>query len=195
MSHSLPVHTGEMSASPSHRQGMWWFLASEVVTFGGLIVAYLLMLFRHPEWSAEASHTLLSIGTINTVVLLTSSLTVILAHHEAHEGNIAGTKKYLVITMLLGLVFACFKSYEYSHEIHAGLLPSKSLFWSFYYIMTGLHMVHVFGGLIAFFFVFLRVRKGLDLQRVESVGIYWHFVDVVWIFLYPLLYIASGKGA
>lgn len=176
---------------PIRRLGVWWFLGSEIVTFGGLLVAFILMHFRHPEWAAEASHTLTWVGTINTVVLLTSSLTVILAHHWVGHNNIEKAKKNLLITMVLAFVFMCFKTYEYSHEIHAGLLPSKSLFWSYYYLMTGLHMVHVVGGVIAMFFVYRNLCKNEHVHRVEGIGIYWHFVDVVWIYLFPLLYVAS----
>lgn len=192
MSHAVSANSN--LGSPSHRMGIWWFLASEIVVFGGLVVCYLLMLFRHPEWAAEAQHTLFAIGTLNTVVLLSSSLTVILAHHAIEENHLGEAKKFVLATLILGVMFACFKSYEYYHEIHEGLVPAKSLFWSFYFMMTGLHMLHVVGGLVAFIFVYKELRHGRNLQRVESVGIYWHFVDVVWIFLYPLLYIASGGG-
>lgn len=185
------VHSDNTTIVPARRWGLWWFLGSEIVTFGGLLVCFLLSRFNHTEWASEASHTLLWVGTINTIVLLTSSLTVILAHHEAHERRPDSAARYLGITILLGLIFTCFKLYEYSHEAAAGLLPSRSLFWSYYYLMTGLHMLHVLGGIIAIFFVRLGVKRGQNLERVEAVGIYWHFVDVVWIYLFPLLYVTS----
>lgn len=176
---------------PRRRLGMWWFLGSEVVTFGGLIVAFLLMRFRHADWVLESSHTLLWVGTVNTVVLLTSSLTVILSHHAVEKNNVVKATRYLLVTMLLGLVFIGFKGYEYSHEVAAGLLPGKSLFWSYYYLMTGLHLLHVSGGLVAILVVYFGLKKNQHVHRVESVGIYWHFVDVVWIYLFPLLYVSS----
>ncbi|MCB1214726.1 MAG: cytochrome c oxidase subunit 3, partial [Deltaproteobacteria bacterium] len=91
----------------------------------------------------------------------------------------------------LGLVFLAFKSYEYAHEIGAGYTPKRSLFWGFYFLMTGLHGLHIIGGLVANLLGYLAFRKGRDLQRSEPLGIYWHFVDVVWIYLFPLLYLAS----
>ncbi|HSA59149.1 MAG TPA: cytochrome c oxidase subunit 3 [bacterium] len=180
---------------PIWRLGIWWFLGSEIVIFGGLIVSYLLLRLHHPEWGSEAAHTLTWVGATNTVVLLTSSLTVILAHQGFERGDLDRARRFMGLTILLGLVFLGFKSYEYSHEIRNGLVPAKSLFWSFYYLMTGLHGLHVIGGLVANAVVFRGLGKGLNARRVESVGIYWHFVDVVWIYLFPLLYIASSGGA
>lgn len=185
------IHSDNTTVVPARRWGIWWFLGSEIVTFGGLLVSFLLTRLHHTEWASEANHTLLWVGTINTIVLLTSSLTVILAHHEAHEHRPASAARYLGVTILLGLMFTGFKIYEYSHEVAAGLLPSRSLFWSYYYLMTGLHMLHVLGGIVAIFFVRLGVKRGQNLERVEAVGIYWHFVDVVWIYLFPLLYVTS----
>lgn len=180
---------------PIWRWGIWWFLASEIVTFGGLIVSYVLFRLRHPEWGLEAAHTLNMVGAVNTVVLLTSSLTMILAHHEVEHKNHAQAGFYLLVTTVLGFVFIGFKIFEYAHEISHGLLPAKSLFWSYYYLMTGLHLLHLVGGLVANITVWSGVRDGTHAHRIESVGLYWHFVDVVWIFLFPLLYIASaGTG-
>lgn len=181
---------------PIWRLGMWWFLGSEIVVFGGLIASYVLYRFHHPEWAMEAAHTLSWVGATNTVVLLTSSLTMILSHHRVMENHdVLGGQRFLGLTILLGLVFLGFKGYEYSHEISAGLVPSKSLFWSFYYLMTGLHGLHVLGGLVANVVVLVGMKKKVALHRIESIGLYWHFVDVVWIFLFPLLYLASSGGA
>ena len=189
---ALPTpHSPPRPAVPSGRLAVWWFLGSEVVTFGGLLVAYSLMRLRHPEWGEQAANTLMWAGTLNTVVLLTSSLTMVLAHVAAEAGDHRKAARRLAITTLLGLAFVGVKAFEYSHEIHAGFTPVAGLFWSFYFVMTGLHALHVLGGLVANFIVWLGVRKGKALQRVELVGLYWHFVDVVWIFLFPLLYVAS----
>lgn len=176
---------------PTGRLAMWWFLASEIVIFGGLICIFLLMRWRHSEWSAEAAHTLSAAGAINTFVLLTSSLSAVLAHDAVEKGALQKAARYLGYTLIGGVAFLGIKSYEYAHEIGAGLVPSKSMFWSFYYLMTGLHAVHVIAGMIAIFVVMLGVRKNQNPQRVELVGIYWHFVDVVWIFLFPLLYLSA----
>lgn len=179
------------SEVPIRRWGMWWFIASEIVTFGGMIATYILFRFRHPEWTEAASHAIMWVGSINTAVLLTSSLTIILSHFHVAQHNVQKAANYLVITMLLGLVFVGFKGYEYTHEIALGLLPGKSLFWAYYYLMTGLHLLHVVAGIVAIGIVWIGLRREKHVHRVEAVGIYWHFVDVVWIFLFPLLYVAS----
>ena len=185
---------------PIWRLGIWWFLGSEIAVFGGLIAVFLLYRLRHPEWIAEMSHTLNWVGAVNTVILLTSSLTMILAHHFAiaTSQRAFDPKQFfrkgatlLGVTNLLGLCFLGFKAYEYSHEIHAGFIPARSLFWGFYFLMTGLHGLHVIGGLVANTVVYFNLKRGVHVRRVESVGIYWHFVDVVWIFLFPLLYLSS----
>jgi heme/copper-type cytochrome/quinol oxidase subunit 3 len=184
-----PVY--EQTGTETGRLGMWWFLASEIVIFGGLICTYILFRWRHADWGAEALHTMNIAGGFNTIVLLTSSLTVVMAHEAVAHERFKQAANYLSLTLIGGLVFLCVKAYEYSHEISEGFVPAKSLFWSYYYAMTGLHALHVLGGMVAIFVVMLAIRKGRDPQRVEYVGIYWHFVDVVWIFLYPLLYLAS----
>jgi heme/copper-type cytochrome/quinol oxidase subunit 3 len=170
--------------------GMWWFLASEVVTFGGIVVTYVLLRLTHPEWLKHSSQTLLPIGAANTVVLLTSSLTMVLAHAAAQQRDAIKAKRYLLITLALGVLFLCFKGYEYHHEIHEGLTPAAGVFWGFYFAMTGLHGLHVVAGLIAMIAVTASLKQG-KYSRVEVLGLYWHFVDVVWIFLFPLLYVTA----
>lgn len=188
---SAPALERPDAGVPHGRQGMWWFLGSEVITFGGVLVSYILMRLRHPEWAEEAAHTLTSAGTVNTVVLLTSSLVVVLAHQAAQAGNGRKAARLLWLTVALGAVFLCIKGYEYTHEIEHGFVPAKSLYWAFYYFMTGLHGLHVLVGLIAMAAIAIPASRGKNLQRVEVVGIYWHFVDVVWIFLFPLLYVSK----
>jgi heme/copper-type cytochrome/quinol oxidase subunit 3 len=181
----------EATEVPTGRLGIWWFLASEIVIFGGLIACYLLFRWRHPEWGAHAHHTVNAAGAFNTMVLLTSSLTVVLAHAAVTRGDLQTAARNLGYTLLGGGIFLVVKAYEYTHEIQSGFTPVTNLFWSFYYGMTGLHALHVFGGMVAMTIVLFAVRKGRDAQRVEYVGMYWHFVDVVWIFLFPLLYLTS----
>ncbi len=188
--HAEPI-LRQSTEVPTGRLAIWWFLASEVVIFGGLITCYVLFRWRHPEWSAEAAHTITAAGALNTLVLLTSSLTMVLAHAATERGQLDRAARYLGFTLLGGLVFLCVKAYEYHHEIGEGLTPARGLFWSFYYTMTGLHALHVLGGLVAIAIIRAAVRAGRNPQRVEYVGLYWHFVDVVWIFLFPLLYLAS----
>jgi heme/copper-type cytochrome/quinol oxidase subunit 3 len=181
----------EATEVPTGRLGIWWFLASEIVIFGGLIATYLLYRWHHPEWGAEAHHTINAAGAFNTLVLLTSSLTVVLAHASVSRGDLPRAARMLTFTIIGGAIFMLVKGYEYTHEIQAGFTPVTNLFWSYYYVMTGLHAAHVLGGMVAMVIVVMALRKGQNPQRVEYVGMYWHFVDIVWIFLFPLLYLAS----
>jgi heme/copper-type cytochrome/quinol oxidase subunit 3 len=176
---------------PTGRLAMWWLLASEIVIFGGLLMTYVMHRIGHPEWADEAAHTNTVAGAINTVVLLTSSLSAVLAHQAAQTGNGKKAANYLWLTILGALMFLVIKSFEWTHEIKAGFVLTKSTFWSFYYCAAGLHALHVIAGSIAMAFVAVDAAKGKELQRVEYAGIYWHFVDVVWVFLFPLLYIAK----
>ncbi|GIL16838.1 MAG: cytochrome c oxidase subunit III [Oligoflexia bacterium] len=186
------TQTVDISEVPNGRAAMWWVIASEVVIFGGLIMSYLLFRMRYPQWGEYASHTSTPMGALNTLVLLTSSLTVALAHKAATEKNIAATKKYLWFTILGGVIFLIVKSVEYTTEISHGYTITANNFWSFYYAMTGLHAIHVIAGMVAMFLVMqIDVNKGRNLHRVEMAGLYWHFVDIVWIFLFPLLYVAK----
>lgn len=192
MSHAKPIATLRSSTGiPTGRLAIWWILASEVVIFGGLIGAYLMHRLGHPEWADAASHTNTMIGTINTFVLLTSSFTAVLAHQAAEHGDGKKAAKYLVFTIGGALTFVAIKSYEWWYEISNGYTITANTFWSFYYTMAGLHALHVIAGAIIMAVVAFDAFRGRELHRVELIGIYWHFVDVVWIFLFPLLYIAK----
>ncbi len=179
------------SGVPVGRLAMWWLLASEVVIFGGLLMTYIMHRIGHPEWANEAAHTNTLAGATNTVVLLSSSLSAVLAHQAAQTGNGKRAAKLLWLTILGAATFLVVKSFEWTHEIQQGFVLTRSGFWSFYYCAAGLHAAHVIAGSIAMGFVAVDAAKGRELQRVEYVGIYWHFVDVIWIFLFPLLYIAK----
>lgn len=176
---------------PLGRLAMWWLIASEVVIFGGLIATYLMFRLRHPEWGQIAAHTSTPLGALNTFFLLTSSLTIVLAHDAANRKNIKAAVGNMLITIGFGLGFLVVKTIEYSAKISHGFTMSSELFWAFYFLMTGLHAVHVIAGMTAIFVVMLGVKKGKHLHRVEYAGMYWHLVDLVWIILFPLLYIAK----
>jgi len=172
---------------------VWWIVASEIVIFGGLLVFYLLMRFRHGhEWAHEATHTDLRIGAFNTLVLLTSSLFAVLAHQAAESGDGKKAARFLWYTIGGALMFLCVKSYEWTVEIQKGYVLTKNIFWGCYYSITGLHGVHVIAGAIIMGIVAKDAAKGKDLQRVECIGIYWHFVDIVWLFLFPLFYTTAA---
>ena len=170
---------------------VWWLLASEVVIFGGVLVSYIMHRLAHPEWGEYASHTNEWIGLLNTFVLLTSSLTAVLAHQAAETGDGKRASRFLWYTVLGALTFLCVKGYEWSVEIAHGYTITANAFWSFYYTAAGIHASHVIVGAACMIWVAGTARQNRELHRVENVGLYWHFVDIVWIFLFPLLYIAK----
>ena len=187
---------------PQGRLGLWILIAGELVIFGGLVASYLMNRLRYPEWGEQAAHTSQFFGAFNTIVLLFSSYSIVRAHAAANKREISKVLNWMTITIACGLVFLINKSIEYTNEIHHGFTMTSpklqaagdhigSLFWSFYYIMTGLHGTHVLAGMVSMSIVMIGVRKGENLHRVELVGMYWHMVDLIWIFLFPLLYIAK----
>jgi heme/copper-type cytochrome/quinol oxidase subunit 3 len=193
MAFAKPAATLRSAAGiPTGRLAMWWVLASEIVIFGGLLASYIMHRVGHPEWAHQAANTNQYIGLLNTFVLLTSSLAAVIAHRESQLGNGKKAAQFLWLTILGGIIFVVVKfGFEWPTEIKHGFVPQSSGFWSFYYCAAGLHAAHVIAGATAMFIVSLDARKNKELQRVELVGIYWHFVDVVWVFLFPLLYIAK----
>jgi len=187
-----PIATTRSAAGlPTGRLAVWWVLASEIVIFGGLLASYVMHRMAHAAWAEEASHTNTAIGAFNTFVLLTSSLSAVLAHQAAEEGNGRKAAGLLCATIGGGATFLLVKDFEWTHEILDGLTITSGGFWSFYYTAAGLHALHVIAGMVVMAFVAAAAAKGRELHRVELVGIYWHFVDVIWIFLFPLLYIAK----
>lgn len=180
-----------MTGIPTGRLAVWWILASEIVIFGGLLACYLLLRTLYDHWSESAAHTNVVAGGFNTFVLLTSSLFVVLAHHAAERKELGKCFAFIWLTIGGGLTFLLVKSIEWTNEIMHGYTITASLFWSFYYTAAGIHGLHVIAGMIIMGIISFDVLKGKNLQRVELIGIYWHFVDLVWIFLFPLLYIAK----
>ena len=183
--------TRSVTGIPTGRLAIWWVVASEIVIFGGLLVSYITHRLGHPEFGDYASHTNVIAGGTNTFILLTSSLFAVLAHAAAVAGDGKKACKYLWITVAGGGAFLVVKSLEWTYEISQGYVLTTNAFWSFYYTAAGLHACHVIAGMIAMAVVAQQAKKGRELGRVELVGLYWHFVDVVWIFLFPLLYIAK----
>jgi cytochrome c oxidase subunit 3 len=195
---------------------MWVFIATEVMTFGGLFLAYLVYRTLYPEvWSAGASHQNVLLGAFNTAVLIFSSLTMALAVHSAQTGNRRRTSMYLLITIICAFIFLGVKSVEYYEHWHEGLVPGPGfnvaefagygamagrqaqIFFMLYFIMTGLHAFHVILGIIIIGVMLFgnHVLKRFSpkfFSPVEVTGLYWHFVDLVWIFLFPLLYLIGG---
>ncbi len=192
MSMRGPIATHRSATGiPTGRLAVWWLLASEIFIFGGLIACFILFKLNGTPGFEDATLTSVTAGAINTFVLLTSSLSVVLAHAAIEKGDREKSFKYIWYTIGFGMVFLIIKTYEYTGKIIHGHTITDNLFWSFYYTMTGLHALHVIGGMVIMALISFDIRKGYNFQRVELIGIYWHFVDLVWIFLFPLFYIAN----
>lgn len=190
----------------SAKLGMWLFLLTEILLFGGLFVAYAIYRGWHPEMFLNAHKFLdVNLGALNTVVLITSSLTMALSIRSMQLGDRKKTIQLLVWTLILAAIFLVVKYFEYSHKIHLGQLPGKyytftgiegtnpHIFFSIYFMMTGLHGIHVIAGMIVIGWILKRTMRG-DFSAeyytpIELTGLYWHLVDMIWIFLFPLLYL------
>ncbi len=198
--------------------GIWVFLVTEIMFFGGVFTAY--ALYRGLYLTAfEGGSRILDIrlGAINTAVLIASSLTMVLSVRSAQTGNRRALIRFLIATMFLGAVFLGIKGFEYNQKfvehvvpglnwapegatlahIAPGGLGHAQLYFIFYFAMTGLHAMHMIVGMGLLLWLLLRARKGSFTPSyfapVEVVGLYWHFVDIVWIFLFPLLYLIGGR--
>jgi heme/copper-type cytochrome/quinol oxidase subunit 3 len=192
MSATRPIATTRSATGiPTGRLAVWWVIASEIVIFGGLLASYVMHRLAHPIWADYAAHTNVWMGGFNTFVLLTSSLFAVLGHKAAEAGDGKGAARWIMLTMVGGAVFVCVKAFEWTTEIRAGFTITTNSFWSFYYTAAGLHALHVIAGVVIMGIVAADAWKGRELHRVELIGLYWHFVDIVWIFLFPLLYIAK----
>jgi cytochrome c oxidase subunit 3 len=190
--------------------GMWVFIGSEVIMFGGMFMAFVVYRSLYPEaFHIAAGHLHWVIGTGNTAILLTSSFTMGLAEWNVNRGARRLALLLLACTIVLGVMFLCLKGYEYDLEFHEGLapftgfnftylgpdIPQANLFFRFYYTMTGLHALHLSIGIGAVSVLWMLVygwkKPGRIARQVQIIGIYWAFVDMVWVFVYPLLYMTG----
>jgi cytochrome c oxidase subunit 3 len=182
--------------------GMWLFLGTEVLFFGGLFLSYTIARFLYPQDFLEAArHTDIYLGATNTIVLLTSSLTMVVAVRGADLGARRLVWICLAATAALGALFLTIKGFEYWEDIREHLVPGRgfavqgfgaTLFFSLYWIMTSVHAVHLTVGVILIArLAWLMRSEPLRLPDLPVYGLYWHFVDTVWIFLFPLLYLAG----
>lgn len=169
------------------RIGMWLFLLSEALLFAALFALYAAARARHGAafHSEVHAHGEKVLGSVNTALLLVSSTMVATAVDAERRGRRALRFLLLVASAGIGVVFLALKGHEYAGHVEAGLLPGRDLFWTLYFTMTGVHALHVAGGVLALAFAALTT----ELERVTNVALYWHFVDVVWIFLWPLFYL------
>jgi len=175
--------------------GIWLFLASEVMLFGALFTSYILLRVSAPEWPHGSLILNVPLATLNTVVLITSSITMVMAWASLKMNNFKKYRTYMGLTFLAGVAFLLIKGVEYGTKFEHHLFPSNSTFFAIYYTLTGLHGLHVIGGMIVNGYLWgpgsrmWKTRPERFTNRVEVAGLYWHFVDLVWIFLFPVLYL------
>ncbi|MDZ4814659.1 MAG: cytochrome c oxidase subunit 3 [Verrucomicrobiota bacterium] len=173
--------------------GIWLFLASEVMLFGALFSSYILIRVLHPGWTKE--HLNVPLGLFNTAVLIASSVTIVLAWASLMLKKYNKFRMYLAITILCGATFMIVKSFEYREKFTHGHWPSFNNFYALYFTLTGLHALHVLCGMAVMTYLLFFGRKMWEKQpqrlanRIEVTGLFWHFVDLVWIFLFPILYL------
>ena len=175
--------------------GVWLFLASEVMLFGGLFSAYIFLRTGVDSWPLGTEYLDVPLATLNTLFLITSSVTMVMSWASLKLNDFKKFKLYSGVTLFLALAFLVVKYFEYTHKFHVGYLPSTNNFLGIYFTMTGLHVLHIIGCMIVIFYYWMPGAKMWEVDperftnRIEIVGLYWHFVDLVWIFLFPVLYL------
>lgn len=212
----MEISTGDHAAhfrSAEHefiagKEGIWIFMVTEILTFGVIFLGYFYYFWLKPEVFHEgASYLDWRLGALNTFVLIVSSWLMALGVHYVQVGENQKAFRALLGTILCGGIFMLVKYFEYSHKIHVGLLPPKwfhfegvtnpqvAMFFGFYFTMTGLHGLHVLIGMALIAWILWRLKRGefspSRYLAVEGVGIFWHIVDLVWIFLFPTLYLIT----
>ena len=172
---------------------MWLFLASEVMLFGALFSTYIILRDTAPAWPRPDQHLNVWLALTNTFVLISSSMTMVLSFAGVQRGDNAAFRKWLWLTVGGACLFLVFKSFEYGANFKHHEFPSTSVFNAVYFTLTGLHCVHVIGGIAAMLWFLLWGEEGIPrelfVSRIECTGLYWHFVDLVWIFLFPAIYL------
>jgi heme/copper-type cytochrome/quinol oxidase subunit 3 len=170
-------------------------LASEVMLFGGLFSSYVLLRVGASSWPHGSDILSVPLATLNTMLLIASSVTMVMSWSSLMQRSFAKYRMYMGLTILLGVGFLIIKSFEYAAKFEHHLFPSESTFLAIYFKLTGLHGLHVLGGIIVNLYFWLTGKKMWEsdpqrlVNRIEVAGLYWHFVDLVWIFLFPLLYL------
>ena len=206
MNNTTSHHLDEHHDPIGSKLGMWVFIFTEILLFGGLFLVYAVMRARYSEdFHNSANHLNAFIGAVNTVVLLLSSMTVAMSVTAIQKGNKALATSLLVITLVCAFIFLVNKYFEWGHKIHLGLYPGSDLmitlkhgqilFFSLYYFMTGLHGLHIVVGAVLLVVALVKVNNGSinseKFSLLENAGLYWHLVDLIWIFLFPLLYLLT----
>jgi heme/copper-type cytochrome/quinol oxidase subunit 3 len=176
---------------PPLKFAMWLFLASEIMFFAGLIVTYISIRFTTPDWPLVSDILNVPLVATNTFILIVSSVAMVLAFEAVEHGN-QKFPYFLLATAVLGLIFLGIQAFEWNELIHEGIRPSTDLFGATFYTLTGFHGLHVAGGVIWILYTTVKAFRGGYGENhigVELAGLYWHFVDVVWIFLFTILYL------
>ena len=177
--------------------GIWLFLASEIMLFGALFSTYIILRTGDPTWMlhVKAAHLNIPLATINTAVLILSSVTFVMSWVSLKLKDLSKFKTYMGVTLLCSVIFLVIKYFEYTAKFDAGHYPSTHNFYAVYFTMTGLHGLHIIGGIIVNAYLWMPGAKMWNTDpdrftnRVEVAGLYWHFVDLVWIFLFPSIYL------
>ena len=175
--------------------GIWLFLASEVMLFGALFASYVMLRVGNEHWPAGATYLNIPLATLNTVILISSSVTMVLAWASLARNDFKKFRVFMAITILCGFGFLTVKYFEYSAKFHHELFPSTNTFLAIYFTLTGLHGLHVIGGMAVNSYLWGPGSKLYKTDpvhftnRVENSGLFWHLVDLVWIFLFPILYL------
>jgi heme/copper-type cytochrome/quinol oxidase subunit 3 len=176
---------------PVGKFGMWVFLVSEIMFFTGLIGSYIVLRLGSAGWPRPGEVLNTALLGVNTVVLLSSSLTMAMALHAIQQGRVAALKRFLLLTALLGTAFLVIKGADYVHMWRHGFTIASDLFGSCYYLLTGFHALHVLSGVILLLTLVASASRGMftatHYGRIECSGLYWHFIDVVWVILFAIL--------
>jgi cytochrome c oxidase subunit 3 len=193
---AAPREVAPQGAVGVHTQklGMWVFLVSEVMFFTALIGSYIILRWgTNAEWPEPRSVLAIPVTALNTFILICSSVSMVKAYAAATRDDQAGLKKWLLLTVLGGATFVSVQAFEYHHLIEKGFLPSSGLFGASFYTMTGFHGFHVTCGVLSMIWVTIRAFRGKyaggKFQGIETIGLYWHFVDLVWIILFTIVYL------
>ncbi|HEX4960613.1 MAG TPA: heme-copper oxidase subunit III [Thermoanaerobaculia bacterium] len=175
--------------------GVWLFLASEVMLFGALFSSYVLLRTGAASWPHGREFLNVPLATLNTVILIASSVTMVMSWASLKLNDFKKYRMYMGLTFLAGVGFLIVKAFEYGHKFEIGLFPKSNTFLAIYFTLTGLHGLHVIGGMVVNGYFWgpgakmWKTEPERFTNRIEVAGLYWHFVDLVWIFLFPTLYL------
>lgn len=175
--------------------GVWLFIASEIMLFGALFSSYIILRVADPTWPHGWTVLNVPLATLNTMILITSSVTMVMSWASLMQNRFDRYRLYMALTILLGFGFMIVKGFEYGHKFEHHHFPSTNNFYATYFTLTGLHGLHVLGGIIVNLYFLLPGAKMWKTNpkqfagRIEVAGLYWHFVDLVWIFLFPSIYL------